>query len=181
MKHDCLHCLARSGSWLLSLHSWLRVSLLLVLLDTSLRSHRCVSIIGSGFRAMLSKVISSPASSFSSSARHRRGRAGRAADASVFRPGRLAEIVTGFAGNKPGFVACSAGELSSREQGERSNQRSRSHECVRQRARRGKARPLNYFDMLLRVTALAAVATATAPPFITSKELRPAARRTQYK
>ena len=31
----------------------------------------------------------------------------------------------------------------------------------------------------LRVTALAAVATATAPPFITSKELRPAARRTQ--
>jgi len=31
----------------------------------------------------------------------------------------------------------------------------------------------------LRVTALAAVATATAPPFLTSKELRPAARRTQ--
>ena len=31
----------------------------------------------------------------------------------------------------------------------------------------------------LRVAALAAVATATAPPFLTSKELRPAARRTQ--
>ena len=30
----------------------------------------------------------------------------------------------------------------------------------------------------LRVTALAAVATATAPSFLTSKELRPAARRT---
>ena len=53
LNTTCLHCLARSGSWLLSLHSWLRVSLLLVLLDTSLRSHRCVSIIGSGFRAML--------------------------------------------------------------------------------------------------------------------------------
>ena len=31
----------------------------------------------------------------------------------------------------------------------------------------------------LRVAALAAVTTAAAPPFITSKELRPAARRTQ--
>ena len=31
----------------------------------------------------------------------------------------------------------------------------------------------------LRVAALAAITTAAAPPFLTSKELRPAARRTQ--
>ena len=74
----------------------------------------------------------------------------------------------------------SARDRSSRGQGERSDRRSRSHECARQRARRRNARPVSNFVMLLRVTALAAAAAASAPPFVTATALRPARRAQDF-